>query len=208
MAIISLDALIQVGKLTMGIRRFDYHEMSGESGESADREIGVPRWVYVVSSPDGISQAAMAKWKALLAKLRGRTNFLAAWDVGLPAPRGTMRGTMTLSASAAKGATQLSVTAGAGQAGTTLLEGDWLQVGTGLTGQLVMVVADATANGSGVITVSIEHPIRLNGGYASSTAVTWDKALGHYKMVSEQAQWTADGGLKMGGAGATFMEQW
>jgi hypothetical protein len=59
-----------------------------------------------------------------------------------------------------------------------------------------------------VITVNIENPIRLNGGYASSTPVTWDKALGHYKMVSEHGQWTADGGLLVGGAGADFMEQW
>ena len=208
MAIINqLDAML-IARLSMGVRRFDIHEMSGETGDSADRLLGAPRWLLSIQSPEAVDAAAMDLWRQLIVKLRGRVNFLAAWDKGRPAPRGTMRGTMLLSGAIVKGATTLTIDAGAGQAGTTLLAGDWLQIGSALTGQLVMVVDDATANGAGVIVVNFEHPIRLQAGYAGSTAITWDKALGHYKLTSESAMWVMDGGLKQGGAAADFMEQW
>lgn len=52
----------------------------------------------------------------------------------------------------------------------TLLAGDWL----GLTGgQLVRVVADATANDAGAMTVEVRHMLRA--AVASGTAVTLDK---------------------------------
>lgn len=211
MSIVAMQPGLLVARITMGIRRFDIHEMSAETGDSADRILGVPRWLLTINSPDAIDAAAMDLWRQILVKLRGRTNFLSAWDVGRPEPRGTMRGSMTLSGAIVKGASSMTIGtggAGGGQAGTTLKAGDWLQIGSGLTGQLVMVVDDATADGAGAITVNFEHPVRLLAGYAGGTTVTWDKSLGHYKMTSETAQWTMDGGLKQGGAGASFMEQW
>lgn len=159
-----------------------------------------------MESPSKIDAASMDVWRAMLIQLRGKVNHLAAWDVNRPAPRGTCRGTMTLSGAHAKGATTL-VIAVTGQNGLTLVPGDWLQIGSGLTGQLVMVVVGGTAN-TATITVTVEAPIRINGGYAGGTAVTWDKALGHYKMTSDSIQWVADGGLLMSGAGIDLMEQW
>lgn len=57
----------------------------------------------------------------------------------------------------------------------TLLAGDWL----GLTGgQLVRVVADATANDAGAMTVEVRHMLRA--AVASGTAVTLDKPTALY----------------------------
>lgn len=208
MAIITPNNAILLGRLGFGVVRYDQHEMSGETGSSGDRLMSVPRWKLMMQSPDRIDAAAMDYWRQVLVKLRGRVNYLAMWDVGRPAPRGTMRGTMSLNASLLQGDTSMTITAGGGQAGTTLEAGDWLQISSGLTGQLVMITDGGTANGSGVITVNFEHPIRASSGYPGGTAVTWDKALGHYKMMSESVQWFYDGGLLQSGAAGDFLEQW
>lgn len=204
-----MPAALLVQTQVIGVGRFDMHEMSGETGASADRLQGPPRWMMTLESPQDLDAAAMDLWRSMLVKLRGRVNHLAAWDVQRPAPRGTMRGTMTLLSSIVQGATTMTVTAGAGQAGTNLKGGDWLQLGSGLTGQLVMVVDDAgPANGSGQLTVNFEHPIRAVAGYAAGTAITWDKALGHYKLTSPSVQWERRGGPLEGPASATVLEQW
>lgn len=207
MAIITLPTTLLAGTFTIGQKRYDLDEISDPSGNVASRLLGPPRWRLSMSSPDKASEARSKVWQVMLMQLRGKVNHLAAWDIARPAPLGTMRGSLTLSATAAAGATSISVTGGAGQAGTTMLAPDWLQLGSGLGSQTVMVMADATANGSGVIVLTIEPPLRV--GFTSGTVVTWDKPLVHYKMISEPANWQYDAGwLTKSGYALDFLEQW
>jgi hypothetical protein len=117
--------------------------------------------------------------------LHGFTNQLALWNVEHPAPSGTMRGTMTFNASAAQGATSISVIAGSGQAGRTLLAGDLIGFGTGLTQQVVRIAANATADGSGIIALTIGTPLRT--AFAAGAAVTWDKPAALFRLKSLDA---------------------
>jgi hypothetical protein len=146
----------------------------------------------------------------MMLQLRGRINHLAVWDVARLAPLGTMRGTLTLNGAHVAGqgpATPLSVTGGAGQAATTLKQGDALTIGAGLTSQRVEVIADATANGSGVIALTTEPPLRI--GYADGTAVTWDKPFAHFKVNSPVAQWSYEPGyMTKSGYALDLLENW
>jgi hypothetical protein len=213
MAIITMPALVIAPEgVSIAQRRYEIGAASDPSGTSQVRLLGPPRWAIMLTSPASVLVADAATWQTTLLQLRGRINHLAAYDPARPAPRGTMRGTMTLSGSHSAGATSVVVTAGAGQASTTLLKGDWLQIGSGLTGQLLMVMADAIANGSGVITLTTEPPLRT--GYAGGTAVTWDKARGHYKSAADESRWQYGTGQHRGTAqllgGFSFdgLEQW
>lgn len=154
--------------------------------------MGVPLWEV---SMMGVSETRLAarQIEAFIDSLNGYTDQIEIWNVEHPAPTGTMRGTMTLNADAAQGATSLVITAGVGQAGTTLLTGDLLGLGTGLTQQVVPVSANATANGSGVITVSIG--IALRNAFVATSAVTWDKpkALFRQKTLFDGMQYKPDG---------------
>jgi hypothetical protein len=142
----------------------------------------------------------------MLLQLRGGVNHLSVYDPVRTAPQGTMRGTLTLNGTHGGGIVALSVTGGGGQAGATLKAGDWLQIGSGLgTSQLVKVMADATANGSGVISLTVEPPLR--GGFSSGTAVTWNKTLGYYKQTSEPA-WSYAPARMAGGYAADLLESW
>lgn len=125
------------------------------------------RWLCTLNLPAN-NQANAAQLEGFLAALRGQVNTVNLSHPVRKAPRGTMRGTLTLAASAAQGADTLSITGGVGQAGTTLLTGDLLGVG----GLLLMLAGNATANGSGVITVTLAN--RLRTAQSSGAAVTWN----------------------------------
>lgn len=117
-----------------------------------------------------------AALEAFIAAMRGQTNVAYLYHFVRPAPRGTVRGTLTLSASAAQGAASISVT-GCSPANGTLLQGDMLGVG----GLLLMVATDCTASGS-VITVPLVN--RLRAAQSSGAAVTWNAPSAPFRLLA------------------------
>ena len=115
------------------------------------------------------SKAERAELEAYFTRLSGREHRVRLWDLKYPRPRGTCNLTgVTLGAAMAQFANTVTL-AGCG-AGKTLLPRDWL----GLPGgQLVMVVAAATADGAGAMTVEVRHLVRT--ALASGGAVVLDK---------------------------------
>lgn len=212
MSVITLPATLRLGAGGgMGQARFDTLSQSDATGAQQVRLLAPPRWTMRLVQPENLTLSDASAWQVLVMQLRGRVNVLAAWDVARPAPLGTLRGTLTLAAPAAAGATAISVSGGSGQAGATVQPGDWFQVGTGLgTSQLVMCTAAATADGSGVVSIAIEPPLRA--AYASATAVTWDKALAYYRQQTDATTWTLGQGGRSGplvsGLSMDLMETW
>lgn len=189
MAIITPPANLALGHdCTIGDIRSDSVGGSDPSGWEQAAVYGPPRWKQTLISPQSTSASDAAAWRSMLLGLRGHTNRLAMHPAAHPYPRGTMRGTMTLAASIAAGASTATITAGSGQAAKTLLADDWLQIGIGLgTSQLIRVNADATSDGSGVITITFDHVARLS--FASGTAVTWLRPLGYWVRTEADASW-------------------
>lgn len=209
MAIITLPTTLPIGAGSgFGQRRFDLLAQSDSTGAQQTRLLGPPRWTLALQPPDPMRVDEAGQWAALAASLRGRVNVLWAFDPARRAPQGTLRGTLTLAAAAAIGAAALSVTGGAGQAGKTLRAGDLLQLGSGLgTSQLVMVLADATADGSGVVALSVEPPLRT--AFSAGAAVTWDTPRAHFRLQSDALAWTyRGGGLLASGLAMDFTETW
>lgn len=171
-------------------------------------EFGVPEW-HVSITPAEMLDAVAGPLQALYLKLRGRTNQLALWNTVRPAPLGTMRGTMTLDAEAAQGATSLDIIS-AGQENTTLLAGDLLGLGSGTTQQVVMVVEDAiaslTSDGDGLITVTIEPPLRNT--HAATAAVIWDKPKALFRMAQSSPGWDYTGATIVACMALDLIEDW
>lgn len=151
-------------------------------------EVSPPLWSAELSS-DSMYEADSGIWQSLLMKLRGQTNQLELWNLARPAPLGTMRGTMTLNLAATQGDVTLSIIS-ATEATKTLKQGDMLGIGSGTTKQVVMVMADATANGSGVISVTVEPALRNNHSLAA--AVTWDKPTALFRRTNSESKWSYD----------------
>lgn len=114
--------------------------------------------------------------EAFIASMRGQVNTVNLYHFARSAPRGTVRGTLTLNADAAQGASSIVVT-GCDPATGTLLAGDLLGVG----GLLLMVASDCTAV-AGVITVPIVN--RLRTAQSSAASVTWDKPTASFRLLA------------------------
>lgn len=148
-----------------------------------------PQWKVGVEL-DRINENLAGQYKSLVMKLRGTQNQLELWNIPRPVPIGTMRGTMVLSGAHAAGDTTLVIDAGVGEAGETLKAGDMLGFGTTVETHLVMVVDDATANGSGVITVNIEPPLR--NGFADATPVVWNYPKTLFRLEGNEVTWSSN----------------
>lgn len=86
----------------------------------------------------------------------------------------------------------------------TVAAGDWLQLGAGVgTSQLVKVVAAATAAADGLLTVTIEPPLRIQ--YASGTAVTVERPVAYYRLQGEPS-WSYQPGAMQSGFAADLLE--
>lgn len=147
-------------------------------------EASTPLWIVsMVGVPEYWSEAVQIE--QLLEALAGSRNQLAVYHRAVSVPFGTMRGVWTLNSNAADGALSLSVTAGAGQAGKTVLKGDLIGLGTGITQQVIRVAADAVANGAGVIALTLNSALR--GAFLAGAAVTWEKPRALFRQMQDNA---------------------
>lgn len=133
------------------------------------------RWLCSVEIPQNYMTDA-AYLEAFIGAMRGQTNVCQLWHFSRPAPRGTVRGTLTLSAAAAQGASSLVLT-GCTPSDGTLLAGDMLGVG----GLLVMSASDCAAV-AGVITVPITNRLRI--AQPSGAAVAWNKPSAPFRLLA------------------------
>lgn len=202
MAVITLPDTLRSASITWSQARRDLGFNSPFGSQSV--EVSGPKWAVSLTAPVQNDETAGA-WQALLLRLGGKTNQLELWNQVRPAPRGTMRGTMTLSAGAAQGAVSLSIVA-ADQAGKTLKQGDYLGLGSGTTQHLVFVLDDAAADGSGVIAVNINPPLR--DAFVLGTTVTWNKPKALFRASASRVDWEYSRGNQVKVGVLDLVEDW
>lgn len=219
MSVVNIPSSLPVaadGGFVWGQQRFDLTSASEQSGASQTRIYGPPRWTVSMRCPPYVTNAQAGKWESMLLKLEGRSNHLAAHNAARPYPRGTARGNMFLKVAAAAGSTSIQITGG-GVSGT-LLEGDALQIGSGVgTSQYVVVTDDAVTSPSAAQTVtwtntaaqtvtwtntagqtvtwtrtgSITVNVRppTRIDFAANTAVTWNKPVAYFRSSNDLTTW-------------------
>lgn len=133
------------------------------------------RWVMSCELPP--CSTADGGWvEAFIGAMRGQTNTTHIYHFKRPAPVGTIRGSLTLSAAVAQGASSIVVD-GCSPANGTFKAGDML----GVSGLLFRVAQDCTASG-GVVTVPLTNAVRKD--LLSGATVTWDKPTVEMRMLS------------------------
>jgi hypothetical protein len=141
-----------------GLRQAVILTTSPLDGQTQTVEVLGARWVCSVTYTPA-NNNDRAQFEALFASLRAQVNRLSMGHPLRRVPRGTMRGSPTLGASAAALAETINVS------GTGTLEaGDMLGIG----GQLVMV----TTKPSALTSVAITPPLRA--ARSAGTLVVWD----------------------------------
>lgn len=133
-----------------------------------------------------LTEADSAMLQATLVRLRGRAGRIALHNFARPQPRGTIAGTPLVMGAGQTGAT---LAIDGCTAGTTLLAGDFI----GVNGELKMVVADATADVSGQMSLSIEPPLRSSP--ADNDPITTDKPTATFMLANDETKWSTAPGL-------------
>lgn len=192
MTVIVFSQTLKVAKSSWAQQRNDIAFNSSFGYQAV--EASAATWAVTLEAPAG-READGGGWQSLIMQLRGKTRQLALWNHARPVPRGTMRGTMILNANAAQGATTLQIVA-SGENAKTLLQGDMLGIGSLLTQQVVMVVSDATSNGSGIISVTIEPALR--NAFSSGESVTWNMPMALFRRVDSNSGWNYYGSVVEG----------
>lgn len=134
------------------------------------------RWMVVLQMNNRAlnEQHQRAAW---LGKLSGRSKRVKLWNHARPEPSGTLRGSPTLSVSAAQFADTITI---AGTNGQTLAEGDMIGLGAML---LTVVTGGTVASGTLAVTVAP----RLRVAATAGAAIVWDKPKAQFVMTTDRA---------------------
>lgn len=210
--IITLPEDVNITTLTFGLVSYDLPHSNPDTGSTQVAVLGPQRRSCSIVSNDREDDPEMiGRWRALLHALRGRVNRLAVWDVANAEPRGTARGAWTAGTLAAAGSTAITIIAGAGQNGRTLLQGDWIGVqqdSTGAGRQLLHVQADAVVAG-GQMLVQVEPALRVSLPLGS--AIVWDRPTCLMRCTGAEVSWKSTPGHMQsfeGGYSLDLLESW
>jgi len=204
MSVITFPSTLSAARMSWGQIRRDV-AFNSPFGSQAVNVTG-PQWTASLAPPL-MKDSSAGQWQALMLQLLGKINQLEIWNLARPAPLGTMRGTLTVKGAHAQGATSLIMSGGAGQASTTIKQGDYFGLGSSTTQQVVMALADATADGAGDITINITGT-PLRNAFSNGAAVSWDKPKALFRVVNAKTSWDYAPGLVVSGFALDLIEDW
>lgn len=120
-----------------------------------------------------------AVYDAFFLKLRGMYGTFLFGDPNATTPQGTWGGTPLVNGAAQTGNT---LNIDGVTIGGTVKAGDYFQLGSGSTSRLYKIVTDATANGSGQVT--LEFMPAITTAPADNATVTYNSAVGAFRLES------------------------
>jgi hypothetical protein len=139
-----------------------------------------------VAATDQADARAVAAW---LTSMRGREKTFLLGDPAASAPRGTASsspGTPVVNGASQTGNSLVGDGAPTNETGW-LLSGDYIQLGSGSSSRLYMVLEDANTDGSGNFTLEIWPDLRVSPG--DGNAITVLDAKGLFRLGSNQIGW-------------------
>jgi hypothetical protein len=175
-----------------GIRRTVAVSQSPFTGATQVQKYAKAQWYATLSLPP-MKRSDASQWQSFFMQLAGKANTFLLGDPDAKTVLGGNAPTsISVTSSAAIGATSVSLTIGSGK---KLNKGSYLQFGTGANSRLHMVVDDNTGNGA----VTIQPP--LKDAITTGTTVTFASAQGLFRMDSNELTWNAN---ELSNYGITF----
>jgi hypothetical protein len=153
------------------------------------------RWRARLTWNAMMSQVSADDIETLPLALNGREGSFLLGDLIRTTPRGTWAGQSPL----VKGAGQTGKTLlidGLTPTTTTVIKGDWFQLGSGATSRLHRLTASGTVNGSGEITLDFWPSLRVSP--ADNAALTLSSAKGLFMLAQNSSGWTQEDGRDSG----------
>ena len=148
-------------------------------------------WEAEVTLPP-MRHAYAREWLAKLVSMRGVFGqmYLGDWDARTArGTAGSSAGTPLVNGASQTGNTLIIDGATASQTGY-LKAGDYIQLGTGITQRLHMVIDDANSDGSGNVTLNIEPALRSSP--ADNLGIVVANTKGVFRLASNETNWEAN----------------
>ena len=175
-----------------GIRRAVAVSESPFTGATQVQKYAKAQWYATLSLPP-MKRSQAVEWQSFFMQLEGKANTFLLGD---PDAKTVMGGnaptSISVTSSAAIGATSVSLTIGSGK---KLNKGSYLQFGTGSSSRLHMIVDDNTGNGAVTIQPALKDAI------TTGTTVTFAPAKGLFRMDTNELTWSAN---ELSNYGITF----
>lgn len=140
------------------------------------------RWEASVNIPS-VRRDLAAPWKSFLTKLKGPTGTFLLGDPDYATPRGTVS-SCTLSGSVGDESVTVVMTG-------SLLEGDYIQLGSGPSARLHQVLVDQTGDGT------LEIWPKLRDNYTDATVV-YNNAKGVFRLAQNVSSWSINNASSYG----------
>lgn len=147
------------------------------------------QWAAQIVLPAQGSAAGFDEWAAFLAALGGRYGTFLLGEFPVRSPRGTWAGTPVVDGAGQSGRT---LALRGLSAGATVKKNDRFQLGSAGTSRLYMALTDATADGSGDVTLDIWP--RLRESPADGAAVTTSSPKGLFRLADNRRGWDVEPG--------------
>lgn len=149
------------------------------------------QWIGEISMAPMRVDSAFA-WEVFILQLRGMVGtFLMGPPLSTPTGTGTTGDLLT---AGSQGDESVSVqNAGSG---ATFKAGNWLQIGSSLSARLHKITADATADGSGFVTLNIEPALKQD--HVINSLVTVSSPVGVWRMASNDVGWNINAAATFG----------
>lgn len=142
------------------------------------------RWVLSASYPP-LTKAQAGPIKAFLLSLNGNVGTFFAGDILCASPSGSVSGTILVNGGSQTGQI-LNADGFTPSAANVFIAGDQIQIGN----YLYMIMANATANGSGQCALDIWP--RLRSSPADNAAITYSSPKGLFRLDGPAVGWSAN----------------
>ena len=185
------DSIAQPTKTTFRIRRIVGQSTSPFTGQTQTFRHTGEWWEAEITLPP-MKQLIAKKWVASLVSWRGVSGQMYLGDFDARTPNGTASsnaGTPLVNGGSQTGNSLIIDGAPASQT-AYLKAGDYIQIGSGITQKLHLVVEDANTDGSGNATLSIEPALRTSP--SDNTAITVSSPKGVFRLVDNATEWEAN----------------
>jgi len=159
------------------------------TGAQQVHEYDKAQWKATITLPP-MKRETAAKWIAFFMKLHGRKGTFLLGDPDCKTAQGNITGNVTLGADIGVGDYDISLATSANNITDAFKAGDYIQIDTGGSAKLHMIVEDADTNGTGEATVTVEPPIKVARNLG--TTVTYAGAQGLFRMDVSELGWDAD----------------
>ena len=164
----------------------------GESTFTLNQQVQVhqgQRWEFVVTLP-AMLRAQAAAWQATFLALSGRKRRFLIGDPAAAALRGAGGGAPIVDGANQTG--EILAVSGLPDASGVWLRGDFIQLGSGVTTRLHMVLTDVSGAGSPTGEAQVDLWPRLRESPADGSAIVVSNTKGTFRMASSEMSWTID----------------